>query len=439
MALPAMLNILVMMLYNMADMFFIARLGNTAMVAAVAIAMPVFTLLMAVGSMIGGGGCALIARTLGEGSEEKVRLFSALCCWGSVLAGLLFALLFLLFTGPILDLLGANDEIRFYAGQYGRILALGAPAMIFTTAFGSIVRAEGAIREGMTANLLATAVNVVLDPLFILVLGWGVGGAAIATVIGNTAGAVFLVRYVLTGGSTLSLSLAEALRAPLAFGKVAALGLPNGVSSFLSSVSSTLANRLLVQYGTVAVAAMAAASKSTLIVSMVQMGICMGVQPLLAYSYGAGDLARIRETLRKLSLLTISVGAAALLLCRLFSRELIVLFLEDASALELGIQMIRLQTLTGPFLGLYYISSNFLQASGNAPRSMFVSLLRQGVFFIPLIYVMNAQFGVNGNIWAHVVADTLASLVGVSLMLVQYGQLRRCRSSAADFKREESL
>lgn len=217
--------------------------------------------------------------------------------------------------------------------------------------------------------------------------------------------------------------MSQALSRITAFRDVVTLGLPNGINSSLSSVSSALANRLLVQYGTVAVAAMAAAGKATLVISMVQMGICIGVQPLLAYHYGAGNLKRIREILWKLSALTIGVGLIALLICRIISRELIHLFLKEPEALELGIRMIRLQMMTGPFIGMYYISSNFLQASGNAGHSMFVSLLRQGIFFIPLIYVMNARFGVSGNIWAHIVADALASVTGVVLMLKQYRRL----------------
>lgn len=425
MAIPAMINILVMILYNMADMFFIGQLGNSAQVAAISIASPVFTMMMAMGSMIGGGGCALIARTLGAQDAKRVSLYSSLCCWGSLLIGGIFAVVVLLLHNPILRLLGANEEMWEHARLYLSILALGAPVMIFTTAMGNIVRAEGAVKEGMLGNLISTLTNVVLDPLFILVFRWGVGGAAVATVLGNIAGAAYLARYILCKGSSMSLSPRLAAGAPGDFGKVIALGLPNGTSSILSSVSSALANNLLVTYGTVAVAAMAASGKATTIISMIQMGICMGVQPLMAYSYGAKDLPRLRETVAKLALLTFSLGLATTLFCFLQGEAIIHLFLKDLAALELGTAMIRLQVLTGPFLGFYYISSNFLQASGNAKMSMLVSLLRQGIFFIPLIYVMNTAFGVTGNICAHIAADALAALVGVILALKQYRLLEK--------------
>ena len=426
MAVPAVINILVMVFYNMADMFFVARLHDDAQVAAISIVAPAFTMMMALGSMVGGGGCALIARTMGEGDSDRVSLYSSLCCWGSILFGGIFAaVVLLIFCDPLLRFLGANEEMWSYAGTYLTILALGAPVMIFTTAFGNIVRAEGAVKEGMLGNLISTVTNVALDPLFILVLPFGVAGAAAATVLGNAVGAAYLLWYVRKRSASLSLSPRLAASAPLELWHIVAIGLPNGTSSFLSSFASALANNLMVQYGTLAVAAMAAASKSTTIITMVQMGICVGVQPLLAYNYGAKDLPRLRETLGKLVLLTMSVGLAATLLCFCFSGPIISVFLKRPEALSLGQEIIRIRVLTGPIIGLFYIGSNFLQASGNALLSMLVSLLRQGIFLIPLLYVMNHFFEVKGNVCAHVGADLLAVIVAVILTLRQYKKLQR--------------
>ncbi len=421
---PTVVNILVMYLYNMADMFFVARLHNDAMVGSISIVSPVFTMMMAFGSMIGSGGLNLIARTLGEGNRERVRLYSSLCAWGSVAIGGLFALVVTLFRGSILGFLGANEEMRSYAGAYLSILALGAPAMIFSSAFASVVRGEGAIKESMIAHLLSTATNLVLDPLFILVLHWGVAGAAAATVLGNLAGSAYLIRYILTKSTSYSLSLRLALSAPLEIRHVLALGLPNGTSSFLTSFAGAMANNLMVQYGTAAVAATAAAGKSTTIITMVQMGICMGVQPLLAYNYGAKNLPRIKEALIKLAIVTLSVGIAAASFCYLNSAAIISLFLKDPAALNLGQRIIRLRLLMGPIMGFFYIGSNFLQASGNAPMAMLVSLLRQGIFLIPLLYLMDHLFHVMGNVSAHLVADLLAAITAVILALRQYRKLR---------------
>lgn len=423
MAVPAMVSMVVMILYNMADMFFVGRTGDTAQVAAVSVVGPVFTLIMAVGSMLGGGGCALIARTLGQQDEEAVKLYSSLCCWGGVASGILFGAAVLMFRTPLLHFLGTNDDIWSYAETYLTVLGLGAPVMIFTSAFNNILRAEGAVKEAMAGNLISTVANIILDPLFILALDYGVGGAAFATVLGNVAGGGYLIRYLLTHKTSLTLSPSYALKNPAAIERIIAIGLPNATSSSLAGVANAFANQLLVQYGTVAVAAMAAAGKSTMVISMIQMGLCLGVQPLLAYNYGAANLKRLKEILGKLTGLTIVIGSAITLFCLINGQWIAALFLKDEAALELGRRMISLLVISGPFLGLFYIGSNFLQASGNAPLAVTVSLLRQGIFLIPLLFVMNHFFGVTGNIWAHIAADTLAAVTAVLLALRQFRKL----------------
>lgn len=425
MAIPAMISMVVMIFYNMADMFFVGQIGDTAQVAAVSIVGPVFTVMMAIGTMLGGGGCVLIAKTLGEKDDSKVKLYSSLCCWGSLLFGFIFTVLTLLFSTPLLHFLGANEDIWDYAKTYLTVLALGAPVMVFATGFGSVIRAEGAIKEGLIGNLLSTVTNIILDPIFIIGLHLGVSGAAIATVSGNAVGAVYFIYYVKKKETNFTLDIRYAKQDPWAIGRILAIGVPNAANSVLVGFASAFSNRLLVQYGTNAVAAMAAAGKSTMMISMIQMGICMGVQPLLAYCYGDKNVARIRETLIKLSVLTIGIGVSVTVLCLVNSQTVIALFLKEPEALALGQQMISVLVLSGPFLGLYYIGSNFLQASGNAPLATLVSLLRQGIFLIPLLFIMNTMFGIKGNVLANVTADIAAAVVAVILALRQYKLLSK--------------
>lgn len=423
-AVPAMITMIVMIFYNMADMFFVGQMGDTAQVAAVSLAGPAFTMMMAVGTLLGGGGCVLIAKTLGQGDEEKVKLYSSLCCFWSIAFGVIYMVVVFIFTTPILHFLGANEEIWDYAKMYLRVLALGAPVMIFTTGFGSVIRAEGAVKEGMIGNLFSTITNIILDPVFILVLKLGVGGAAIATVLGNVVGALYFVFYMKRGKTSFTLNPAYAIKNPWEVRKILVIGIPNAMSSVLVGFASAFANQLLVKHGTNAVAAMAAAGKSTMIISMVQMGICLGVQPMLAYCCGDGNMPRIRETLRKLSLLTVLVGSAATLFCVLNSRAVIALFLKNQEALSLGQEMVMLLMITGPFLGIYYISTNFLQASGNAGLAAIISMLRQGFFLVPLLAVMNYFWGVKGITLAHVTADLTAVVTAGLLALHKYRILK---------------
>ena len=284
MAIPSVFTILVMIVYNMADMFFIGRLGDTAQVGAISIVGPVFSLLSAVSTMIGVGGCTTIAKALGGGNTEDARTHASLCGWTFLIFGGVFSAVVLAFTKPLLRVLGAPADMVHYAGIYMRILALGAPVMLFSQGMAMLIRSEGAIKEGLIGNLSGTIVNLILDPVFILGLNWGVAGAAVATVLGNLVGSAYFVSYLLRKSSILNLKPQFALRSPAALFPIMALGLPNALSSILSGLASTFSNRLLSAYGTNAIAAMGAAGKITMLIGLVQMGICKGVQPMKAYN-----------------------------------------------------------------------------------------------------------------------------------------------------------
>lgn len=424
-ALPAMFSILLMILYNLADMFFVAQTGDIAQVAAVSVVGPMFSILMAVGSMIGGGGCAMIAKTLGKGDMEMARTYSSLCCWGALGFGVLFAAIVLPAMDPILRFLGADATMWDHAQAYLGILALGAPFILFSNAMGNVVRAEGAVKAGLIGGLLGTAINVVLDPIFINVLKMGVGGAALATVLANVVSCVYYFCYLRGKDTAMSMKFSDTRRKPLALFSILALGLPNAFSSFLAGFAGTFSNQILVGYGTVAVAAMAAAGKATMVISMVQMGICMGVQPLMAFSYGARDIPRLGEIIKKITLLTLACGVGLTALCFAGREMLVSLFIKQAEAASLGQRMMTLMMVSGPFLGFYYISSNFLQASGNAPVATVISVLRQGIILIPMLYLMNRMFQIEGIAYAHIVADIGATLVAIAALFIQYSKLKK--------------
>ena len=425
MALPTIFSMLVMVFYNMADMFFIGQMGDSAQVAAVSLTGPIFNILMAVGSMLGGGSCALIAQTMGSRDSDLAKLYSSLTCWGSLLFGGLFTVVLLLGCTPILSFLGANGEILPSARIYLSVLAWGAPIMVFTTSFGNLIRAEGAVKDSMFCHLLSTIVNLVLDPLFILIFRMGVGGAAIATVLGNIAGAVYLLYYVFCRSDNLTLSPFPAFKHPTSILKILAIGLPNFISSTLVGLSHAFANQLLAGYGTIVLAGRAAAGKATTLVSTVQMGITIGVQPLLAYNYGAQNLSRIRAALRKLTFLTIVVGCSLALVCCLYGKTIVSLFLKEPDALAIGQKMVELLVLTGPFLGIYYIASSFLQAIGHAKSASLVSLLRQGIFFVPLLVIMDRFMGQMGNIWAVILSDIAAASIAVVIAIWHYNIIKK--------------
>lgn len=427
-AIPSVLTILIMVIYNMADMFFIGMLGDDTQVAAVAVVGPVFSLATAVATMLGAGGCAVIAKALGAQERDTARSVGSLCIWASVLFGAVFTTVMLTATDTILGFLGATEDLMLYAATYLRVLALGSPLMLFSVVMASVIRAEGAILPGMLSNIAGTVTNIILDPVFILGLNMGVAGAAIATVLGNLVATLLLSIFIHKRSGILSFSPQYALQHPGLLLHTMAVGLPNGISSILSGFASTFSNQLLSIYGSSAIAAMAAAGRSTMVITMIQMGICMGASPLMAYNYGARNIPRIREILQKVAILTVGFGLTAAALCYLGRDALIGLFLKDAANAEIGSQLMFFLIFASPLLGFYYLSSNFLQAAGNAFLATVVSILRQGALLIPCLYLMHHFFGLTGIAAAHTVSDVCAVIIAVSFCLWQYRKISNTAS-----------
>ena len=415
MAVPSIIIILVMVLYNMADMFFVGCLGDTAQVAAVSVVGPVFSILAAVATMLGAGSSAIIARCFGAGEIEQGKICSSLCFWTSFFLGVLVSIGLLVGRVPLLGMLGSNAEIFPYAERYLQVLALGAPCFILSNSMAMLVRAEGAVKEGMIGNLLGTLVNCIFDPLFILVLNFGVSGAAAASVLGNLVATACYLRYIVKHGTVLTVDFRPALKKPQMLGELLAIGLPNGISSLLAGFASSFSNRLLVTHGTAA--AMAAAGKTTMVISMIAMAICMGCQPLLAYSYGAGDSKRLKQLLKDLILLTVVFGVLAGAASFAGRNALIGMFIKEEDTFRLGTQLVVYLVLGSPVIGLTYLATNLLQSVGRASGAVVLSLLRQGLLLIPLLYLMNALCGVQGIAAAHLIADVGAAAISAGILL----------------------
>ena len=424
-AIPSLLSILVMIFYNLADTFFIAQLGDTAKVAAVSVVSPVFSIIMALGTMLGVGAGTLLSVAFGAGESDKAKNTASLCFYSGIVLSVLLTVLLLCFSSPLLRFLGTQPEMRDDTATYLRVLALGTVFMISSHTLSALIRSEGAVREGLRGYMAGTVTNIVLDPLFILVFRWGVAGAAVATVLGNVVSTLLYMLHIRRHATVVSLDPKRALNEFKALGQILALGVPNAVSTLLSGFASTFSNQLLSTHGTDAIAAMSAAGKSSMLISMVQMGICMGVQPLLAYNYGARNAARLKETLRKTALLTVLVGLTAAALCFLFRRWVIGLFLKEACVAELGESLILWLIAGAPFLGFVYLSTNYLQATQKASAAILVSLLRQGLLLIPLLYVFHCLLGLTGIAAAHLATDIGAALLSMIVFVVHYRRMRR--------------
>ncbi len=428
-ALPAIVSMLVVLVYNIADTFFVGQTGDPLKVAAVSIATPVFLLFMATGNLFGIGGTSVISRALGEGRRDFARRVSAFCFWAAIATGVVFMVCFGLFMDPVLRLIGASADTAQYAKEYLGWVALGAPFVIIATAFSNIVRAEGRPTEAMIGNMIGTITNIVLDPIMILWMGMGVSGAAIATVIGNIAGTVYYLWLFLRGGSMLSISPRDfGVRG--IWGGVVAIGGPASFNNVLMSSSNILLNNFLAGYGDLQVAAMGVAMKANMIVVMLLIGLGAGIQPLLGYQFGARNFPRAKAIMRFTLGCAVGMGLVLTAVCWFGAGSIVRAFLDDPEVQEYGVTFVKALMVSGPVIGILFVLINALQAMGAAVSSLILSISRQGLIFMPMLFLLNRLFGLRGIVYAQPVADFL-SIITASLLYTAAVRRRIARDRAA--------
>ena len=415
MAVPSVISSLVTVLYNMADTFFVGQTGDPLQVAAVSLTNPIFILMMAFANMFGMGGSAVLSIAMGEKNEKRAKNASSFVTYASLIVGVVFMAVLLVFMNPILGLFGANQETYEFARGYTLHISYGAPFIIWSAAASFIVRAEGASKEAMIGSMIGTVANIVLDPIFISVLGQGTAGAAIATTIGNVLASAYYLWYFLKKSRVLSLRWKDFTVKEGILTRTCASGLPTAIFSALMSVSTIVLNQLLVGYGNAPVAAIGIVFKANMFITFLQMGLANGVQPLLGYNYGAGNMQRFRNVESYTKKCCLIAGAAATVLYFVFREPIIRLFISDEEVVAYGIQMLIAYMLSGPVIGLLFVNMNCMQSVGHAFPATLLSVLRQGILLIPLLYFLRAFFGLEGVILGQPLTDYIAVLLSVFL------------------------
>ena len=414
-ALPAMAAMLMVLIYNLADTFFIGQTHDDLQVAAVSLATPVFLLFMAVGTVFGIGGTSVISRALGQGRKDYAKKVCAFCMWGCVAVGILMSLLFLIFMDQLLALVGASADTWEYAKTYLTIVSFSGPFVLIANCYSNVVRAEGQSGRAMMGQLLGNLLNVVLDPIMILVFKWDIAGAAIATVIGNVTGAGYYILFFLRGKSTLSIRLRDFTVKDQVASGVLGIGIPAALGSLLMSVSSIIMNSQMVQYGDMALAGTGVAMKVTMMTGMLCIGLGQGVQPLLGYCVGAGKWDRYKSILRFSLLFAFILSTVLTVACYLFTDQIVSVFLTDMAAFDYGVSFARILLYTSFLFGVFYVLINALQACGAAMESLIVNISRQGLIYIPAMFILGALFHETGLIWAQPAADILSLLLAIVL------------------------
>lgn len=425
-ALPSMLGMLINIIYNLADTFFVGQTGDKNQVAAVSVAMPVFLFCLALGNLFGVGGCAFISRSLGEGKRKKIKSISSFCIYTGIAASVVLAVLFIAFRRPVLYLIGASDYTIDFACDYLFWVSLGAPFVVTSIVVCNLVRGEGAAKDSMIGMVIGQIVNIVLDPIFILSsgdklfginlpigFGLGVKGAAIATVLGNIVSVGYFLIYFMRGKSILSIT---PKRYSLGNGipkGVINVGFPAALNNLLMSLSNIVVNIFLVKYGDNAVAAMGVAMKANLLVVMLQIGLAQGIQPLIGYCFGSRNFDRMKKSIRFGMMCNMIIGASVTAFYILFRRNVIGMFIADEAVIDAGVKMITALMTPGTFLGVMFIINFAFQGMGKGVQSLILAAGRQGLVFLPMLFIMNKVCGLDGIIWAQPIADVCCIVLSV--------------------------
>lgn len=414
-SLPAMVVILVMILYNMADTYFIGQTGDPAKITAISLSMPIFTILSGFGTLLGNGGSTVLSIAYGEKNHHKIKQISAFCIGGSLIIGIIFLALLMGFTEGIANILGANEDTLHHTVVYLRVFAVASPMVLFSQSFAQLIRADGDGATAMIASLGGTVANIVLDALFILGFHWDVMGAALATVIGNMLNSLILILVIMKKKRIL-IPDKDGWKIPSALmGQVIALGMPMACSTLLNSVSHTMQNRLMIAHSTTAVAAQSVSGKIGMMVTMLIMGVCMGMQPAISYNFGAGNLKRMYQVLK--DTLAFSVGLGLILSVGAFFAKdaLVAAFIHNDEVIAMGSTFVLAAVCVGPFYGAYQMCQTFLQGTGKASYAIFVSLLDKGLIFIPMMFLMDHFWGPYGLAFAHSATMVFSLIIGIFL------------------------
>lgn len=389
---PSIVSMIMVLVYNLADTFFIGQTKNAYMVAAVSVATPAFLFFMAVGMLFGIGGTSLISRMLGEGNGDKAKNTSSFCFWTGLFIGIFAMILIWIFVTPICRVIGASDDTLGYATQYLRIVAIGIPFLIVGNSFSNIIRAEGHAKTAMMGMIIGNMMNIILDPVMILGFDWNVAGAAVATVIGNIGAALFYGYHLLSKNTMLSIQPRDYRAGQDIAAGVLAIGIPASLNSILMSTSNIVVNNLMRNYGDMAVAGLGVAMKVNMIVVMLLIGLGSGIQPLLGYCYGAGNKKRYMDVLKFSLCLAFGLSLIMTVICYCGAGPLVKAFLEDSSAFEYGMSFARIYIYSGPIMGILFVLMNAIQSTGAAFPALILSVSRQGLLYLPILFAFSKMF-----------------------------------------------
>lgn len=425
-AVPVVFAMVLGVVYNMVDAWFISLTGDPNLVAGVSICSPVFVLSVALGDIFGLGGGSLMSRLLGEKKDEEAGIVSAFCMCAAFVIGLVFMALMLVFHNPVLGLLGANEASMTHAYAYFMWIAAGMPFIVFTLVPNNLLRTEGLSSWGMWAAIAGTVANIILDPILIFTLHMGAGGAALATSLSNVLSCVMYLLIIRKKCHVISLDFSRAFQIAGNVKEILRIGIPASVTNIMFSLSMLLTNRALVSFGNEQVAAMGIAMRINMISQMTLIGFAFGAQPLFGYNYGSRNRERFKSTLRFAYGLEFGLGCLFALILYFFAPLFMRGFIADETVITSGTQMLRVMQISSVLVGFSLVATCVCQAVGHAKGALILSLCRQGILFFIAITVLPRCFGFTGILVSQPASDLLT---GCLAFVIIAGILKKMQNS----------
>lgn len=417
MIVPAVASQLIVLIYNMADTFFVGQTNNPYMVAGTSLILPVFNITLCLAGLAGIGGGSLISRLLGLKREEEARKVGSFSLYLGLAVAAVFAIIIAVFMEPILTLLGAGENMFQYAKQYAIcVIVIGGVPTVLSNVLSNLIRSIGRSKEASVGIILGGVLNIALDPLFMFVLfpdGYEVLGAGVATCLSNCFAFIFFLCVLIKMGkkSVITFSVKNGLPEKRSIISIFGVGVPSAVATLLFDLDYVIIDKLMVSYDDLALAAVGIVLKVERFPLNVGIGICQGMMPIVAYNYTAGNKKRMEDAIRLSRRLGLIIAAISIVLYEVFAVEFSHLFISDVQTVDLASQFLRIRVLATPLMFLSFFTVYLFQAFGRGKISLFLGTTRWLVFNIPMLFILNSIFGMFGLVWAQTAADSLTVLL----------------------------
>lgn len=428
---PTILSSLVMVIYSMADTYFVGRLNNPIENSAVTLAAPVLLAFNAVNNLFGVGSSSMMSRALGEQDIDKVKKSSAFGFYCALICGILMSLLCTVFFRQLLHLLGADAETVTATAAYMRwTVLLGAAPSILNVVIAYLVRAEGSALHASIGTMSGCILNIILDPIFIMPWGldMGASGAGCATFVSNCVACLyfFVLLSVRRKSTFVSIRLRDFKWKKEIVKGVCGVGIPASIQNLLNVTGMTILNNFTAAYGPDAVAAIGIVQKIYLVPMQVAMGGSQGVMPLVGYSYSAKNYGRMKETVLFIAKAMVPVMVVSSIFCYFKAGWLVGLFMKKNEIVYYGRMFLRADSLAMTFLAVDFLAVGVFQAIGMGKKALLFAVLRKIVFEIPALIILNTLFGVYGIAYAAFVAEFMLALCAVWMLRRIFSSVLTC-------------